>query len=178
MAETKRLLNARRLKRSTAGSNPALSAISELGPPNMAAPEPWLLVPEFIALFIGMFACWFVAIAYVLWNNRKSRREQLLCIHKNLKQIDLAWSNNEAAIKPASDVDFSKENRHEQKWFLLAGAVLSMASWLGFILLAVLIMSLEFLAKSRVERALFESELAKNKTMPAEAVRTIVNQIR
>jgi len=143
----------------------------------MTAPEPWFVVPEFIALFVRMFFCWFLAIGYVLWNNRKSRRQQLLNIHENLKQIDLAWSNNEANIKPAANVDFFKENYREKKWFLLAGAVLSMASWLGFFLLVVLILSLEFLAKPRIERALFESDIAKNKLLPPDVVRMLVENI-
>lgn len=143
----------------------------------MSAPEPWLLVPEFIALFVGMFACWSLSVAYVLWTRRRSRREQLQRIHENLSKIQMAWSNNDAVIKPASEVNFTIENQREQKWFLLAGTILSVASWLGFLLLVVLIMSLEFLAKPRLERALFESELAKNKSLSPEEVQALVNQL-
>ncbi|WP_413289568.1 hypothetical protein [Bdellovibrio sp. HCB337] len=143
----------------------------------MSASEPWLLLPEFIALFVGMFACWGLSLSYVLWNRRPSRRQQLRAIHENLNKVHLAWSNNEATIKAASEIDFRKENYREQKWFLLAGTVLSVASWLGFILLIVLIMSLEFLAKPRMERAVFDSDLARDKSLSPEAVQILVNRL-
>jgi len=123
-----------------------------------------------------MFACWALTFCYTLWNIRKSRREKLCCLHENLKQIHLAWSNNEADLKPANSVDFSEENRSEQRWFLIAGVVLSFASWLGFFILAVLIMSMEFLAKPRLEKAIFKSELVCRKLPPA-VVQKIVDEI-
>lgn len=143
----------------------------------MPADQPWFLIPEFIGLFVGIFSCWLLALGYTLWSVRKSRREQLLCLHENLQKVNLAWSNTEAAIKSATEVDFSSETQKEQKWFLLAGLVLSLASWLGFLLLVILIVSLEYLARPRIERELFQSELAFSKNLSTDHVQKIVNQI-
>lgn len=143
----------------------------------MSPNEPWLLVPEFIALFMGMFACWGTTLLYILWNARKSRREKLLCIHRNLQKINLAWSNNEAAFKPAAEVNFKKETLSEYKWFLVAGGVLSFASWLGFFILGVLIISLEYLAKPRLEKALFLSPLATDPALTVADVQRLVSEI-
>lgn len=143
----------------------------------MSPNEPWLLVPEFIALFVGMFACWGTTFFYVLWNARKSRRTQLLCIHRNLQKINLAWSTNEAAIKPAAEVNFKNETLSEHKWFLIAGGVLSFASWLGFLILSVLIISLEYLAKPRLEKAIFQSPLATDPSLTVADVQKLVSEI-
>lgn len=142
----------------------------------MPADQPWFLIPEFIGLFVGMFACWLTTTLYILWNLRQSRRQQLWLLHQNLAQINLSWSRTEASLKPADSVDFSGEGLREQKWFLLAGAVLSVASWLGFFILCILILSLERLATPRLERAIFKTALVQKKLTPA-VVQQIINEL-
>jgi len=143
----------------------------------MVKDAPWYLLGDFIFLFVGILACWVQTILYVIWNSRKNRRNQLHHLHTNLSQIGMSWSPNEARFKLANEMDFNQENVREFKWFLLAGLVLSVASWLGFLVLAVLIMSLEFLAKPRLEKAVFQSELAKQSPLPLDVIKNIVDSL-
>jgi hypothetical protein len=134
-------------------------------------------VPELaFGYLIGFAATTFLVALHIFLQVRKQQSVKMRFIQKNLRKNDLFWSDCESTIKTYS-VQAEKDDLEKSlKSIMISGAAFVFMSWAGFILQLILMLSIRFLAVKRLERNLFESELA-TKDLTREQVVTISNQL-
>lgn len=141
-------------------------------------------MPELAAAFaIGSLVSLLLGLAFTITQLSKYKSNNYKTLQANLDKIDLRWNDLEASVSPKIMIDgaeaeaVKKANRkqlvEEYKKARTTYAIFTIGamalSWLGAMFLIVMWVSVKKLIKSRLERALFQSELTE-KDLPREQV--------
>lgn len=108
---------------------------------------------------------------------KKLNSMQLRKLNENLGLADLFWSNSLADFATLTENSIQKDaakTLQSSLWMALLG----LASLPGFIFLLILVISVHTLARSRKERATFESVLAQRVGFSKEEVLKVVEELR
>ena len=128
-------------------------------------------MPELAAAyFVGLFACLSLTILYVFLRSRRRQSTPANTLQMNLKKADLFWSDSRDSVVSWDKAANDAETKKSQKAIGLTGTMLSLLSWVGFLFLMIIMLSERFFARSRRERRLFSSELAKNSSLSSTQV--------
>ncbi|MES2856968.1 MAG: hypothetical protein V4692_13960 [Bdellovibrionota bacterium] len=122
-------------------------------------------MPELAAIyFIGMISCLALSLLYVFLRTQRRRSEQIKLLQKNLHKAGFYWSENAETLKPWSHENVMaiiEENKKSDRNTVLTGVLLSLLSWAGAFFLLVIMLSERFLAQSRKEKKILDSELTR-----------------
>lgn len=89
------------------------------------------------------------------------RRSDYLILQSNLNQVGKRWSQLSGRVELLSEsVTDEEEKQKVQTTFILFGFAAVVLSWLGFIFLVLIWVSIKKFLNNRLEEALFSSELA------------------
>jgi hypothetical protein len=138
-------------------------------------------VPELAAAYALGVLVSLSLVTLMLWATRRRRQsERLKILNANLAKVNLFWSDHRDALLERghqSDAQLEEtELRALNRSLLTSGLILSAMSWLGFFFLSVLFLSMRVLARSRLERRLFEDALATDPHLEAEKVQCLVGK--
>lgn len=116
---------------------------------------------------------------YLLLRDYTSLKYQNIC--QNLSMDQKFWSLNAADFLSVGHDNWQEELQRDRKKALKSALIFSslmcFLSWFGFFFSLLYILSSRWLAKSRVEKKLFNSKLAHEKITDIESLRDLVCQI-
>ena len=145
-------------------------------------------MPELAALFlIGSTASLLTAVAFAYFQLSKYKSPSNLQLQKNLGLLRLRYNDIESSVESLNaEVEnveteiwqaLKAEKQKAQSTYILFGFFAVFLSWLGFVFLVLMWVSLAKLVRNRLEEALMSSELSK-KDLPREQVEIIWSEIQ
>jgi hypothetical protein len=135
-------------------------------------------MPELAAVyFVGLVACLALTILYVFLRKRRRQTRAAETVQTNLRKADFYWSDSRDAVVKWNPEANELEATKSQKAIALTGSVLALLSWAGVFFLLIIMLSERFLARSRRERRLFGSQIAKNPSLSREQVLAELDQL-
>lgn len=118
------------------------------------------MIEILLTIYIGSMLLSFLLLAWhYLSTQRQLRAPALANLNKNLSAIGLYWSHSGGNFASADEGSVSEDHRKALRNILWL-SLLGFASLPGFLLLAAVIFSVRYLAKSRLEEAVMASPLA------------------
>jgi hypothetical protein len=122
------------------------------------------MLPELAAVYvIGLPATAALTGLHAFLYRRKMKSAEMSNIQSNLRTIGKYWSDSESKIKEFSEDSFAQDQRAYGKTVLWLGLFCFGFSWIGFFLQLLVMVSIRYIARPRLERAFFSSELAYKK---------------
>ncbi len=128
------------------------------------------MLPELAA---GYVAGWIpnaaLTLGHFYFHKQKLKSEKMVRLQTNLRSIGWMWAESEGRLRRWVFGRDERDSRRYQRsvWLLgLAGLVLS---WFGFLMQALVMISLRKLAVPRAETLLYESALTQKTLTPQEA---------
>lgn len=120
------------------------------------------VMPELAAFYSVGVLCSFVAtVFFAVTEMNFYRREDYLLLQRNLNQVGERWSQLSGRVEKLSESTTDEEEKQKvQMTFILFGFAAVILSWLGFIFLVLIWVSMKKFLNKRLEEALFSSELA------------------
>lgn len=119
-------------------------------------------MPELAAFyFAGLVACLALTILYVYLRIRRRNSDTAHVLQSNLQRAGLYWSDSQDAVVRWDPESNTLETQKSQKAVGLTGVLLALLSWAGVGFLLIIMLSERFFARSRRERRLFASRIAK-----------------
>lgn len=135
-------------------------------------------MPELAAVYaLGFVACLALTILYVFLRERRRHSRGAQMIQANLAKLNLYWSDSADAIVPLTADSAIDETRRSQRTIGYLGLLLSLLSWIGVFFLLIIMVSERYLARSRRERHLFGSKLAREAQFDANVVRSELHDL-
>lgn len=135
------------------------------------------MIPELTAAYLsGMVPAAAMAGTIALVQARKAKSKQTQTLQANLALLSYQWSDRQSAIVMLSERQKEKEAKLAARGNSLMFAFGIFASWLGFLILLLLFVSMNYIAVPRVERRLYESDLA-NKILAPDQVEAILKEL-
>lgn len=119
-------------------------------------------MPELAALYsVGVLCSLVATIFFAITEMNFYRRQDYLLLQRNLNQIGQRWSQLSGRIEKIAESTTDEEEKQKvQTTFLLFGFAAVILSWLGFVFLVLIWISMKKFLNNRLEEALFESQLA------------------
>jgi hypothetical protein len=122
-----------------------------------------------------------LSVSLVSWHYSSTRRQlqsnRLKNLNRNLSELGMFWSHSNGTFESFNEGTIEEDRRRSLKNILWLGG-LSFFSVIGFLLLTAVIFSVRYLAKSRLEVAVFESPLAMQVNLPVVEAETLVLQFK
>lgn len=142
-------------------------------------------MPELAAAFaVGSLVSLLLGFAFTITQLSKYKSNDYRTLQANLAKIDLRWNDLEASVSPreltsegleaeairkAGRKQLVEEYKKARTTYTIFTVGAMAFSWLGALFLIIMWVSVKKLIKSRLERALFQSELTE-KDLPKEQV--------
>lgn len=127
------------------------------------------MIPEIAAAYVtGLVPSSALTGLHLFLFRRKIKSKEMICLQNNLQKVNLFWSESSGEI---STLEQGTPALSERKYFrnvIIFGVIFFFLSWIGFFVQLLIMISLRYLAMPRVERALFQSRLAKELMTEAE----------
>lgn len=135
-------------------------------------------MPELAAIFtLGAIANLGLTTLFVyLWKKRQSTGP-FATLAENLLKAGLYWSDGREALISVGDGSKERDDRASVRNIILTGSLLTLLSWPGVLFHLVIMVSYRFLARSRLEKRLLASELARSRALSASRVHTLVKEL-
>lgn len=134
-----------------------------------------------IEIIVGAWLLGFLlSVPVVSWSFYITRKhlssEANLILNQNLNKIGLYWSNVSADFVELSPGAIEQDAKKTlmNSWRV---GILGFLGMPGFFFLVIVVVSVNILAKSRKEKAVFESLLAKDKNLNLEQIKDLVQKI-
>jgi hypothetical protein len=123
-------------------------------------------MPELAFFYSLGFLTTLSITVFMLFRLRRRRNSsEIKCLNSNLYKIGLFWSDHQDALLevkvPLEELE-NKERHDLHRSMLISGLLLSALSWLGAVFFVFIITLLKFLARSKLEKNLFNSQLVTN----------------
>jgi hypothetical protein len=135
-------------------------------------------MPELAAAYtVGFLLCLMLTTLYIFLRERRRSSRAALTVQKNLKKLNLFWSDSTDQILVLESDSAEAEARKSRSAIGITGFILSLLSWAGVFFLLVIMLSERFLARSRRERRLFGSLLALDSSLDATKVRQFIDEL-
>lgn len=127
-------------------------------------------MPELVALFsVGALLSLITGSLFAFLQMARYRSAAYQFVQGNLAKIGLRWNELEGGPGPYDDGLNRRELRRARTTYTVFTLIAVLLSWLGFVFLLLMWVSLRKLVKSRLESELFASELARG-DLPAVTV--------
>lgn len=127
-------------------------------------------MPELAFIFVlGSVLALVAGVLFTLTQLSRYGSIPVRFLQQNLEKIQLRWNDLEGAVAPYENGVADREYRRARATYLTFTVIAVFMSWLGFIFLLLMWLSIRKLVKPRLETELFRSELAQ-RDLPAEAV--------
>ena len=121
-----------------------------------------LCMPELAAIYlVGLFFCLVLTLVYNLLRVRRRNSPEYVQLRANLQRSGLYWSENEDRVVPYTPEREAEDHEKLKKSTALVGSILSLLSWAGAFFLMIIMISERYIARSRRERAIFNSKIAR-----------------
>ena len=135
-----------------------------------------------VEIVLGVWiVCFILSMCLVTWNYfsilKKLKSSRLINVNLNLKKINQYWSVTNENFETLEQDCIEKDKARALKSAIMLG-FLGLTSFIGFLLLLAIVVSLRFLIKERRTTAVFQSELAKNSHLLESEVESIYKSIR
>lgn len=119
-------------------------------------------MPELAAFYsVGVLCSFIATLFFAITEMGFYRRSDYLILQSNLNQVGKRWSQLSGRVELLSEsVTDEEEKQKVQTTFILFGFAAVVLSWLGFIFLVLIWVSIKKFLNNRLEEALFSSELA------------------
>ncbi|MGE0634095.1 MAG: hypothetical protein AB7O96_16895 [Pseudobdellovibrionaceae bacterium] len=118
-------------------------------------------MPELALMYaVGLGVNLILAAIHLLLQLRKLHSLDLLKIQENLSKVNLIWSDREGRLRNKAEYNAEVEWKKQKKTIILTGAFCSLLSWPGLGLQFLIMLSIRFLARPRLEKILWSSQLA------------------
>jgi hypothetical protein len=133
-------------------------------------------MPELAAFFsIGLVLSLSANLAHYFFVSQAFKRPNISILQQNLQQIGKMWSFTErtvAELSPNEGIEEAvvKDQLKSLRSVTLFGFLLTFMSWLGLAALGVYLLSVNVLAKSRMEHKIFSSMLVRQPGLSKEEV--------
>ena len=135
-------------------------------------------MPELAAVYtVGFVACLALTMLYVFLRERRRQSHGAQQVQLNLAKAGLYWSDSADAIIALAPTSAIDERNRSKKAIGTTGLILSLLSWLGVFFLLIIMLSERFLARSRRELKLFNSELVHAPDLDATQVRRAIQDL-
>jgi hypothetical protein len=135
-------------------------------------------MPELAAIYVvGVLTGFLLTAVNIALGNRRRKGSASRTLQKNLRKIDLYWSDNEDKIVAWTETRENEDATKGNVGFAIAGAVISALSWPGVFFLGLLVLSEHVLARSRREKALFASPLSERDDLEKLEVQRLVGEL-
>lgn len=128
-----------------------------------------------VEIVVGIYIISFVlSLGLVAWNytavSKELKSNSLATVNFNLEKIGLFWSMSREDFSARADpLDIERDAKASLRSTLLLG-LLAFGSFIGFFLLLSITLVMRLLKSNRKGRAVFQSELSKNKELSADQV--------
>lgn len=132
-------------------------------------------MPELAAMFLlGLLAELLLVALFAFLLERRRTSGPFAILRANLAKAGLFWSEHTEKIRAGTPRDELRDGKRSLQTILLTGGLLAGLSWLGVLFFAILMLSHRYLARSRLERELFASRLAREPDLTGDEVREIL----
>lgn len=136
-------------------------------------------MPELAAIyFVGLLFCLSLTGVLICLMKRQFHLPTTTHINANLGKIGLYWSDAESNFAELSSSNTEADRARSYRNAVLMGLLFSIGSWAGFFFLFLIMVSLRFIARPRLERAVYASELALNQNLSTQDVQKIVTTLK
>ena len=136
-------------------------------------------MPELAASYlVGFIFCALLACLFLFLASRRRRSLPFRQLQCNLGKVGLFWSENQDKLISLSSDLLEQDYKSLLSNLTLLGFMLCFLSWAGLFFLFIIMLSYRFLARSRLERALFASELAHSNSLSADNVRALLEAMQ
>lgn len=127
------------------------------------------MAPELAAAYVvGWIPSLAVTGLHFWLHERKRKSKSVVQLQKNLSQIDKYWCESQGRVLDLTEQVITHDRDSSKKTILISGALFFFLSWLGFFLNLVILISIHYLAVSRLEKEIFSSDLASRDLTPDE----------
>ena len=134
-------------------------------------------MPELAAMYaVGVLLSLGLTGLFVFLQARRSNGATARNVRANLRKAGLYWSENQDKILPWNEDAEAIDRKGSRTTILVTGVLLSLLSWAGLLFLGIVMLSYRFLARSRLEKRLFGSELARDPGLTAEAAARLADE--
>lgn len=132
-------------------------------------------MPELaFVFFVGVLTNLTLTGLFVFLSRRRYETLPYATLRLNLQKVGLFWSENQERLVLGGRPQIEADRRSAIKTILIAGSLLTFFSWVGAIFQFVLMLSYQFFVRSRIERELLNSPLAKNSLLNEEQIQSII----
>lgn len=127
-------------------------------------------MPELAFIFLlGSVLALVAGVLFTLTQLSRYSSTPYRFLQQNLAKIQLYWNDLEGAVGPHGEQPSGREYRRARATYITFTVIAVLLSWLGFVFLLLMWLSIRKLVKPRLETELFRSELAQ-RDLPVEAV--------
>ena len=134
-------------------------------------------MPELAAMYsVGVLLSLGLTAVFVFLQARRANSKAAITVRSNLRKAGLYWSENQDKILPWNEEAEAHDRKGSRTTILVTGVLLSLLSWAGLVFLLVVMLSYRFLARSRLEKRIFGSELARNPDLTAESAQRMADE--
>lgn len=135
------------------------------------------MLPELAVAYVtGLPANALLSGLHAFLFHQKMRSNAMAQVQTNLAKLDLFWSDSESKVKRIGETNQTTDKASYYRTVLRLGVICFFMSWLGFFLQLLVMISVRFIARPRLEKALFSSELAQQ-NLSYEDIRARLDQI-
>ena len=101
-------------------------------------------------------------------HRKKLHSPATINLQKNLRQAGLYWNETDSRVQEYKEYSAEKDKTASRRSITLMGTFSFFLSWIGFFFHLLILFSIQILAVSRLEKALYSSELAQREVSSAE----------
>ncbi len=136
-------------------------------------------MPELAAFYVvGFVVSLGLTCVFVFLWSRFRAREELRTLNTNLQKAGLYWSESQDRLVKWNEAEAISETQRARRQLWMTGAALSFLSWAGLLFIFILMLSYRFLARSRFERRLLTSDLARNTDLTPDQISERLEEVR
>lgn len=135
------------------------------------------MLPEMAASYaVGMIPSASLTGLHLFLQKRKLETTAMRRLQANLEKIGHYWSDTDSSVLPRSSESLSQDFEKYRRSLFVFGGICLFLSWLGFFAQLMVMVSIRYLARSRLEQRLFASDLVEE-NLPADHVKARVDEI-
>ncbi len=142
-------------------------------------------MPELAAsFFVGFLLSLLANSSHFVFVLKSFQHPQILALQKNLKKVGRIWSMSNRGVLMVTDASPEKielamieDSKRTLRSTVFFSVMLTVVSWFGLIWLALYLLSVHRLAKSRMEHKIFSSRLVSDSNLSGQQVLEMLTEM-
>ncbi len=142
-------------------------------------------MPELAAsFFVGFLLSLLANSSHFVFVLKSFQNSQILVLQKNLKKVGRIWSMSNRGVLKVPDASPEKielamieDSKRTLRSTVFFSVMLTVVSWFGLIWLALYLLSVHRLAKSRMEHKIFSSRLVSDSNLSGQQVLEMLTEM-